>query len=91
VSLEAELATVDAARRALNQNNAALALIELSRHAERFPRGKLQLEAQVLRVRALKLSGREAEARELGRQFIVQHPRSPLVPRVREIIEPSGR
>ena len=90
-STEQELAALDAARRALQRGNAALALIELDRHAQAFPGGALSPEASVLRIAALSQTGRGREAERLGRQFLERHPGSPLAAKVRAIIEPKPR
>ncbi len=88
-STEQELAALDAARRALQRGNPALALIELDRHAQAFPGGALSPEASVLRIVALSQTGRASEAQRLGRQFLERHPGSPLAAKVRAIIEPK--
>ncbi len=85
-AVEAEVARLDAARRALGRGNAALAFIELDRHAATFPRGVLLAEATVLRISALQQSGKSAEAARLGHQFLARHPSHPLATRVRSLV-----
>jgi len=81
--LSAELAALDAARSALASGDATGALANLDAYARNFPRGKLSLEAEVLRIDALAKSGQTAAAQKRAQAFIKRHPDSVLASRVR--------
>jgi hypothetical protein len=83
VSLTRELAALDRARLALSSGDARGALAELDAHDRSFPRGRLALEAEVLRIDALAKTGRAGEARQHAQTFVRLHPNSVLATRVR--------
>ena len=83
VSLGDELAVVESASRALRAGNPQAALGRLAEYRQRFPRGKLALEAQVLRIEALARAGRTNEAARMARGFLKRHPNSPVGARIR--------
>lgn len=85
-SLADEVAALDGARRALASSDGAGALRALDAFQGTFPRARLGTEALVLRVEALVLAGRPADARALGEPFVAAHPDSPFAPRVRRAI-----
>ena len=78
-----ELGLLEAARAELAAHRAGQALWALGRHAERFPSGRLGLEADVLRIEALLEIGRAGEAVDLARRFLAANRQSPLAGRVR--------
>lgn len=82
----AELAQIDAARRALARGDADGALRIITRYELAYAAPHFDQEATLLRVEALKLSGRAAAAERVGRAFIATHPASALAPRVRTLI-----
>jgi TolA-binding protein len=82
-SLADELAALDAARAALQAGDAPSALRHLNDHAREFPRGRLQLEAEVLRIEALARTGNRAASASRARRFLERHPNSVLAPRLR--------
>jgi outer membrane protein assembly factor BamD (BamD/ComL family) len=82
-----ELAVVESASRALRSGNPQAALGRLAEYRQRFPRGKLALEAQVLRIEALARAGRSDEAARLARGFLKRHPHSPVAARIRRYAE----
>ena len=84
-SITAELKAIDAARSALAAGDEARALTLLDDHARRFPRGRLQLEAEVLRIEAMARSGNAAAARTRAKAFVDRHPNSVFTPRVRRL------
>lgn len=83
VPLSRELASIDAARAALARGDAAGAMARLDRYARAYPRGRLDLEAEVLRVDALAESGRTDQAHARAREFLRRHPNSVLAAHVR--------
>jgi hypothetical protein len=83
VPLARELASIDAARTALARGDASGALARLDGYARTFPRGRLDLEAEVLRIDALAESGRTDTARAHAREFLRRHPNSVLAAHVR--------
>jgi len=83
VTLAHELHSIDAARSLLARGDAEGALARLDAYARSYPRGRLELEAEVLRIDALDQSGRTNLARERAEAFLRRHPRSVLAARVR--------
>jgi len=83
VPLSQELASIDAARKALARGDTSGAIARLDRYARAFPRGRLDLEAEVLRIDALAESGRADAARAHARDFLRRHPNSVLAAHVR--------
>lgn len=82
-SLAEELAMLQRARRAIGAGNGQLALGIVLELDERFPRGVLMEERLATRVFSLCALSREAEAREVAREFLAQHPTSVYAERVR--------
>jgi hypothetical protein len=82
-ALLAELAAVDSARAALARGDAVGALSRLDAYARSYPRGRLELEAEVLRMAALARSGQAAAAKARAASFLRRHPNSVLGARVR--------
>ncbi|HSS39796.1 MAG TPA: hypothetical protein VLT58_13600 [Polyangia bacterium] len=83
VPLSRELASVDAARAALARGDANRAIALLDRYARVYPRGRLDMEAEVLRIDALAESGRTDAAHAHAREFLRRHPNSVLAGHVR--------
>jgi hypothetical protein len=81
--LTEELGALDRARVALAGGDARHALDELETYDRRFPSGRLQLEAEVLRIDALAKVGRKDAARSRAEAFLRRHPNSVLTARVR--------
>jgi len=82
-TLTEEVAALDAAQTALQSGNPGRALRLLDAHAARFPRGRLRLEAEVVRIEALAKAGNRAAAAARARSFLARFPNSVLAPRVR--------
>lgn len=80
--LAAELALVDAAKRALAAGDAALALDRLGAHARDFRRGQLAEERQALRVEALCAAGKRPQARAEATLFLREYPASTHADRI---------
>lgn len=85
--LSAELAALDAARAALSGGSPSSALSLLDAYSRAHPRGRLALEAEVLRIDALARSGLRQAAQERARAFLRQRPNSVLASRVRAHLE----
>jgi hypothetical protein len=81
--LTEELGALDRARVALAGGDARRALDELEAYDRRFTNGRLQLEAEVLRIDALAKVGRKDAARSRAEAFLRRHPNSVLTARVR--------
>jgi outer membrane protein assembly factor BamD (BamD/ComL family) len=86
-ALSAELAAVDGARSALATGNPVAALSKLDAYSKAYPRGRLALEAEVLRIDALARSGQTHAAQSRARAFLRQRPKSVLASRVRAHLE----
>lgn len=74
--VEAELALVRPAQRALTADQPATALRLLEEHARRFPSGSLAKEREVSRVVALCRLGRVGEANRARARFLTAHPKT---------------
>lgn len=83
VTLAGELSSIDGARAMLARGDGEGALARLDAYSRGYPRGRLELEAEVLRIDALDQSGRTNLARERAEAFLRRHPRSVLAARVR--------
>jgi hypothetical protein len=86
-ALAAEISAIDAARSALAASDGTRALSLLDAYGREHPRGRLQLEAEVLRIDALSKSGKTAQAKDHARLFLQRHPNSVLASRVRATLE----
>jgi hypothetical protein len=87
-ALRAELAALDAVRSTLANDDPAGALSFLGAYFRTFPRGRLRLEAEVLRIDAHVKAGRLDVAQRYAQQFLKRHPNSVLTARVRPYAEP---
>ncbi|WP_437605781.1 hypothetical protein WMF20_32510 [Sorangium sp. So ce834] len=85
-ALKAELSALDAARSTLASGNAQGALALLDAYSKEHPRGRLGLEAEVLRIDALAKSGRLDAASQRAKAFLQRHPNSVLASRVRRYV-----
>jgi hypothetical protein len=85
--LAAELGALDAARSELAAGNANGALGKLDDYARLYPRGRLVLEAEVLRIDALAKSGQTDVAKKRAEAFLRRHPNSVLASRVRGYLD----
>lgn len=85
-ALQAELEALDAARSTLSSGNAQGALSLLDTYTREHPRGRLRLEAEVLRIDALAKSGRNDAAAQRAQAFLRRHPNSVLASRVRRYV-----
>ncbi|HEY4188517.1 MAG TPA: hypothetical protein VGP07_25810 [Polyangia bacterium] len=87
VSLTQELVALDAARVALARGNAQGALFLLDEYVQTCPRGRLKLEAELLRVDALARNGQTELARHRAEAFLRRHPASVLAARARSYLD----
>lgn len=85
-ALSDELNALDGARTMLASGNAAGALSHLDAYNRTFPRGRLQLEAEVLRIDALVKNGQTEIAKKRAQAFLAKHPNSVLASRVRGLL-----
>jgi RNA polymerase sigma-70 factor (ECF subfamily) len=83
LGLSDETALLRDAHAELENGDAARALAILDQHAQRFPRAVLTEEREAERIFAFCALGRQSEASERGRRFLLDHARSPLAARVR--------
>jgi hypothetical protein len=81
--LSAELAAIEPARYALASGDASGALSRLDAYSRTYPRGRLALEAEVLRIDALARSGQRDAAKKRAEAFVRRYPNSVLKARVR--------
>jgi hypothetical protein len=86
-TLGQEISSLDAARSMLARGNTQEALFLLDGYARGFPRGKLALEAELLRIDALARSGDGVETRRRARMFLARHASSVLAARARTYLE----
>jgi TolA-binding protein len=80
-----EIRLLDQARAAVKSGAHDKALRTLAKYDQKFPRGQFRQEAQVLRMEALKQSGKSASASALAKRFLAEHPNSPHVERVENV------
>ncbi len=85
-TLPAEVAMLDQARSAVDAKSGERALDVLGRYARQFPSGTLALEATVLRIEALFLTGASPAATTLAHDFLAAHPTSTHATRVRRLL-----
>lgn len=86
-ALRAEVAALDAVRSTLASGNAAGALSFLEAYFRTFPRGRLRLEAEVLRIDSLAKGGQTGDAKRYAQEFLKRHPNSVLAGRVQTYAE----
>jgi hypothetical protein len=82
-SVAAELGIIESARSALARGDTAGALSRLDNYARTYPRGRLALEGEVLRIDALARSGQGGLAAKRAEAFLRRYPNSVLASRVR--------
>ncbi len=80
--VEAELALLTQAQRALERGDASGALTVLGRHGREHPRGALAVEREGLRAIA-SCEAKRSDGPALAQRFVAQNPTSPLVARVK--------
>jgi hypothetical protein len=85
-SLVEETEAVDAARSALARGDTRSAFSALDAYARSYPRGRLALEAEVLRIDAFDQSGQRETAKRRAESFLRNHPKSVLASRVRRVL-----
>jgi hypothetical protein len=83
VALAAELGALDAVRSALAHGDPGGALSLLDSYAKAYPHGRLELEAEVLRIDALARAGQTDLAKKRAEAFLKRYPKSVLASRVR--------
>ena len=81
-ALRAELAALDVVRSTLADDDSTGALVFLDAYFRTFPRGRLRLEAETLRIDALAKAGRPDAAKRYAREFLKRNPNSVLSARV---------
>lgn len=85
-SLTQEVMMLGRVRSALAANNPDEALRVLDQYHAQFPAGKMASEEPVLRVQALMAKGDRAQAKAVADAFVAQHPDSPFVSRVQQLV-----
>jgi hypothetical protein len=86
-ALTAELGALDAARSTLARGDARGALSLLDAYFRAYPRGRLALEGEVMRIDALARSGQVELSRQHATAFLRRHPNSVLTTRVRGYLQ----
>lgn len=86
-SLRAELDLLEQARRALDAYAPLNALAALARYDQRFPAGRLRIEAIALRIETEFASGQAETGQSMARAFLAEYPRSPAALRVRRLAD----
>lgn len=82
-TLDAELALLRDAKKAINDSDPTRSLQILDEHQRKYPDGILAEERASTRVFALCAAGKTAEAHMGAQDFLAKYPRSPSAPRVR--------
>lgn len=91
LTLTQELELLAGVRETLRRGEAGRAIEQLDQYGAKLPRGQLRLEAELLRMEALKRQGRSEEASLAAARFVEAHPNSPLVDRARMFVEEGSR
>jgi hypothetical protein len=86
-ALTAELGVLDVARSKLAAGDARGALSVLDDYTRTYPRGRLNLEAEVLRIDALAKAGETGAAKKRAEAFLKRYPKSVLASRVRRYLD----
>jgi hypothetical protein len=86
-ALSDELNALDAARTLLAHGDASGALSRLDAYSRTYSKGRLQVEAEVLRIDALKKNGNSDLAKKRAENFLRKHPNSVLASRVRALLD----
>jgi hypothetical protein len=86
-ALTAELGVLDVARSKLAAGDARGALGVLDDYTRTYPRGRLNLEAEVLRIDALAKAGETGAAKKRAEAFLKRYPKSVLASRVRRYLD----
>ena len=84
--LAEELAALDAARSLLTKGDSTAALARLDAYNGTYPKGRLRLEAEVLRIDALNKNGQSVLAKKRAEAFLLKYPNSVLASRVRALL-----
>jgi hypothetical protein len=85
-TLTQEIEAVDRVRSALGRGDIRGAFMALDAYSRTYPRGRLSLEAEVLRIDALARSGQVESAKRRAEAFLRNNPKSALSSRVRRIV-----
>lgn len=88
--LAEEVAALHEARNAVAAGRSTAALAALDAYGKRFPRGRLSLEAEVLRIEALSRGGSRAAAAARAKSFLAAYPNNPYAHRVRALALVDG-
>jgi hypothetical protein len=86
-SLAAQQTLLDEARTAFGRGENEAALRAIAAHERRYPDSLLAEEREALAIKVLVATGRYDQARARGARFVEQHPRSLLLPAVRDSLE----
>jgi len=85
--LRAELEALDRVRSTLASGDFSGALSSLDAYFQNFHHGRLQLEAEILRIDALARCGQTESARSYAKEFLRRHPKSVYAARLQSIVE----
>jgi hypothetical protein len=86
-ALAAEIAALDAVRRAMAAGDFERALEGTESYAREFPRGQLAADADALAAQALAARGEGAAASERALRFLERHPDDPHAARMRRLLD----
>jgi TolA-binding protein len=85
-TLSREIAIIDRARGLLTAGRAAEVMAVLDDYEHRFSQRHFAPEAHYLRLEALLLAGRAAEARALAQRLLASYPTSPQSEKARQLL-----
>ncbi len=86
--VRAELTLLEQARSELRSGRSEAAVVTLQAYSQRFPRGVLGLEAEVLRIEALAAAGRTQEAAKRAQRVLERNPNSVVASRLKRFEAP---
>lgn len=86
--VRAELTLLEHARGELRAGRSDAAVATLASYSQRFPKGILALEAEVLRIEALAAAGKTQEAARRAQRVLERHPNSVVASRLKRFEAP---
>lgn len=86
--VRAELTLLEQARAELGRGRSDAAVATLATYSQRFPKGILSLEAEVLRIEALAAAGKTQEAAKRAQRVLERHPNSVVASRLKRFESP---
>ncbi|HEY0711497.1 MAG TPA: hypothetical protein VGF45_02410, partial [Polyangia bacterium] len=88
--LSEEVRLLDQARWQISQKDGVAAIETVATYLARFPQGRLVLEAEVVRIQAVRMLSGDVAAARMAQAFLRRHPDSAHAPALRRLIESAA-